>query len=666
MRAATAEEINGHIRNLDPNSFKVAFFIDRLYGSGQDRWMDALAAVLRKRGYYTIALVSIQCVGDALLTNTDASFRVDRDELVNLKGIQVFIISDTDCWIPYPQESRILANSHALLDNLDGPDPEAYLAAHVDGYIWHTLPAQERRERIIDFWTGFVSPGYNYRKDTPFYIMPIGDMALAQEMRQLRERAIVPDAILYAPGEVKFLPAPANKRIRQYTRELISYLLKEFPDFRIIFRPASPDSGNPGVKALAEEFAGESNFILDQDPDRDLSFARAAIVITDISGIEHDFAFTTLRGAISYQPWRTEGIGMTETDCGYMTATLADLGNTVRQLYSDREKVAARLLRLRKERLAKPESAFEDVADSLEDFHALRARPEWITIERRDDFAEPFDFQLVRKILDIERRDLRAWTALRAFSYHNPKNPLLAAFAFHMAVLHLPARPIIPDQKRELACLLNSPVAIKKMAEIPLELIRGLYHRSLHIRDKFQFTERMALVYELLQDFETKFPVERRFTGQYFEPSRRRQYNGWSIVVMPRKGARLSGIIIPCIYLKTNKVLKVRIFRYERNVQAIKISSLAEIHHAEFALRELNIIESTQEICFPLEIRDLVPGQPYLFMVEGDGFIGAGRSADDLRVSDYMFRGYRSVRNDPDALLALWGTNSIAYELIYK
>lgn len=664
MHESTAEEINQFIQSLDPGIFKVAFFIKNYHAGGQDKWMDDLSLVLRQRGYFTIALIATQCIRPVMFQNVDACFRVDRGAVRDLRGIQVFIITDTDFEAGYPDESRVLVSPHHLTTDIRIAYNITFPAV-VDGYIINTYPSEAERERIGEYWTGFVAPEYNLRKQTPFYLIPAAYMSLAHEIRQAQAHGADQDAILYAPTRIGFMPEWGGLRIREYGAAMISYLLKEFPDFKIIFRPYNKDLEHPDVIAIAGGFSDEKNFIFDQSSYRDKIFARSAVAITDLSTLERTFPLSTLRGAVTYQPWRKGELSTTETEFGYQTADLQDMGQAIRELLAKRGEVAARILKSRNEAMIDPESAFESIADSLEDFYHLRARPEWITIERCNRRIPPLDFQMVRKIQWLGH-DGGALTALRALCWHNSESPLLAAFAFHSMKLKLPSYSFTPAEAAIAADILNSPARIRRMTQIPLKAVRSLYYESLQIHDKYLYSERMPLVYELLQEFEASFPSERKFSGQYIEPSRKRPYNGWAIAILPRLGSRLTGIRLKCIYLRTNKKFMVRIFLYGRNEESIELSSLTEVYQAEFTPEELDITESQQEVSFPLGLDKPAAGQPYLIMVEGDGFIGVGTSANDLKMCDYMFRGYRSFRNEPGSLRALWGTDSIAYELIYE
>lgn len=435
-----AAALDAALAALPPDAFVVAFFLHALQVS-QDEWMDPLARHLRTAGFVTVGITTPRSEGQCRLDAPEYQAVVPLADIPRLTRVNVFIISDVDCLEPhFPQESRVLACCHGVLTTSD----TAYAAylhhiGLVDGWLCSCPITPRSRELVATLWKGLADSQYSRRKNRHLHFIPMGYPRLAALAEKLDAQPCRPDAIVYAPTILDYHPEIGGQRVKSHGARILRVLLRNFPDYRVVFRPYRNDLDHPVVTALHEQFRHEPRFIFDAAPERLFSFAHGATLVTDISHISASFAYVTLRAPVHFRPWQQDGPDVSRTD-GFLAArSYSGLVQAVRTALASGPELA-RELRARREREIMPfATAFADIAAMLKDFFSDNARRDWLTVERCDPAILPTEEELLRK-LHGQSPELRARLAATAVMYARPHSPLLAAFALHQAVAHFPGQ----------------------------------------------------------------------------------------------------------------------------------------------------------------------------------------------------------------------------------
>lgn len=147
--------------------------------------------------------------------------------------------------------------------------------------------------------------------------------------------------VVYAPTH----PYSANEQLtslRGHGRVIIGGLLDQ--GFAVIFRP-HPNSLVDGdahlVQAIAREFKGNPSFALDTSKDYRMTYGRADLMVTDLSGTGFTFAFTYLRPAVFFAHNAEAETGLT----GFHFEKREEVGGVARDLPSLLEQVRVNLAR---------------------------------------------------------------------------------------------------------------------------------------------------------------------------------------------------------------------------------------------------------------------------------------------------------------------------------
>ena len=432
--------LNAALTALPPDAFVVAFFIHALQVS-QDEWMEPLARHLREAGFVTVGVTTPESAERCHLDAPEYQAVLSLDDIPLLRRVNVFIISDIDCLEPlFPQQSRVLACCHGVITASDTAFT-SYLhhIGLVDGWLCSCPVTPRTRELVTHLWTGLASGEASRRKNRHLHIIPVGYPRLAALAEKLEEQSCLPDAIIYAPTLLDYFPEMGGERVKEHGARIIRVLLRNFPDYRVVFRPYRGDLDHAVVADIREQFRNEPRFVFDADPARLFSFAHGATVVTDFSHIGASFAYATLRAPVSFRPWQKSAPEMTRTEGFFTAASYTGLVRAVRTVLADGRRLAEELRARRTREIMPFATAFADIAALLKEFFADTPRQDWLTVERCNPAVAPADQELIRRMSGQSPAN-RARLAATAVTYGMPRSPLLGAFALHQAELHFPGR----------------------------------------------------------------------------------------------------------------------------------------------------------------------------------------------------------------------------------
>lgn len=434
--AALQQELSA----LPQDKFVVCFY-DRNGKHGQIEWMDALAARLRERGFVTVGLTSPGHSGKMRFGATDYTAQVDTALLEELNRINVFIVTDEDRYFSFPAASRVLGVLHGTL-NLVG---DSHLGGFIhnmprlDGWLCPFVLSEKSKKMIRKLWTGFVSPAFSWRKSPLFQIITAGYPRLALLKQRLDAIRIEPDSILYAPAYEMESQDMWGRNQSRDALPVVDALLKAFPEYKVIYRPHVTNIHHSAVETVKLVYADEPRFILDENPEREPVFARSSLLITNVSLIRKSFSYSTLRPAICYQP-EQEIAGVNKFEDGaFVTASLDNLIATVKYCLDNKEELRNRIENYRNEVMPPPESAFDDIANLLEDFYHDKPVANSVAIRR---VLPPYyhrEIQIIAHIREVERENaFEAAIAAAVATGFNRNIRLLAAFGLHTCYLLTP------------------------------------------------------------------------------------------------------------------------------------------------------------------------------------------------------------------------------------
>jgi hypothetical protein len=219
--------------------------------------------------------------------------------------------------------------------------------------------------------------------------IPSGYMKLDHNIRKLAEWGQAPDSIVFATTVMKneFAPYVA---LPDFGEPVVAALLEHFPAFKIIFRPHPHTLPFKCVSDLVERFSGNPRFRFDGDASEYMpSYARSALMVSDMSGTAFTYAFTTLRPVVFFSHNEAGGVEAAfqdvayfrhRQDIGFVTTCIDDLVAKVRLALEQREAMRTRIQAFRDGMMYNLGHVEDGFVESLDWIMAGEMRPEWTTL----------------------------------------------------------------------------------------------------------------------------------------------------------------------------------------------------------------------------------------------------------------------------------------------
>lgn len=494
-------DLQNYLNDLPPKQPVIGFFVNRVYHN-QHKWLDAIAAKCRERGYTTIGLMTESSKDLCEFRQVDVKAIISPYNMRELKRINMFILSEIDAAFQFPPESKVLGCQHALYCNQDNLTLASYSRwMHMlDGFIIPMQLSAAQRQNVPLLWNNFLSKKYGERKRDDFYIFPAPYPRLAMMQQELAKWQRKPDSIIYAPVWATHSPHRGGMRIRDYGAPMLGRLLEEFPSMNIIFRPSFQDVGNPEVLKILDAYSSSARFIFDCNIEQVPAFSRGAILITDISFVGKSFTFSTLRPAIEYQPWTQGEAGLDKNAGCYREYSLDALVAQIRDMLDSPEKYAKSLEAMRDQLVVPLENGLDHLADMIEHFLAGEPENGWLHIPRF--FSQPPDDADVVRRLEKHAAGREDFPAALAAMSALPESPLLTAYAIHMGKLRNPSFPRFLKVGDPWSSILGNGVQLPiPYEEIPPDMVVKLYMLALKEKQHNQDSQGAALVLKLMKEF---------------------------------------------------------------------------------------------------------------------------------------------------------------------
>lgn len=494
--------LNQILQGLPRDAFTVGFFIHN-HDKSQDEWLNPLAKCANAAGMATVGILTPESAKACSLDNASIQTIMQPHEIRNIRGIDVFVICDTDAGRAiYPEESRVLGSFHGMEIRCESAMP--YMtpsASFLDGWLCPYPLSDYTKKAVKNLWDNlFAASGY-LRKSRHFYIIPAGYPRLGLLRKQILATNIEPDAIVYAPCGIAFAPEMGGARVKDSGEIIIKALLENFPDKKVIFRPYLPDLANPIILNLIEKFRHEKRLLIDKNPDRLFSFSRGAMMISDISSICESFAFSTNRCSAHFQPWRS-----CETHSPWpghwIVSEITELISTIKSALASLPKNLAR----ERQTFAMPaDNALENIIALLKDFKADKPHADWLRISRNDPAKTASAVEAIKR---CEGQDIlaRPCVSTAAAFFGNGFNPLAKAYSSHQRLFWRPDFTPIHFMEDFIREPLEALTGIKPLEKPDVESTRALYSQAIASAAQKNNQEEYQIACRLARGFNAAFP----------------------------------------------------------------------------------------------------------------------------------------------------------------
>lgn len=193
------------------------------------------------------------------------------------------------------------------------------------------------------------------------------------------------DCIIYAPTNV----SQARSSVGRHGYDIVSRLLKAFPDKCIVLRPYPGNIGNEALR-FVDDLRDEPRFVIDESTDGLAFQDRAATVVTDYSSYAVTFAFASRTPAV-FCSFGGDGPGDADPaladpywDCvGFRVPTIEGLVGAVRESLADDGRRAAQIDSFAKDYLYNPGRTCDYIAAQIPVFMARGTSEDYLDVPRR-------------------------------------------------------------------------------------------------------------------------------------------------------------------------------------------------------------------------------------------------------------------------------------------
>jgi hypothetical protein len=129
-------------------------------------------------------------------------------------------------------------------------------------------------------------------------IVPGGYMKLDRFMREFEARRVDAKSLVYAPTVTGYGFDDIGSLVPS-GRDIVAALLEAAPDHEVIFRPHPHTLQTDAVRQIVDEFRTNPRFTLDDDASSYVgTYARARLMVSDLSGTAFTYALATLRPVV--------------------------------------------------------------------------------------------------------------------------------------------------------------------------------------------------------------------------------------------------------------------------------------------------------------------------------------------------------------------------------
>jgi hypothetical protein len=291
-------------RSMDPSQKSVGiYFPTAAYRKNVGR----IAVRLRNKGFNVFNIIGESC-NDEVEKEKFTFFggRFGGPEFIrSMDFLQVFIFPHIASYLP--ANARRIYFPHDMHDWADwavnqgeGRFDETILREMIESIDYFFMPLKYDVERIEQRISA-CKKKFSIQKEV--CLIPGGYIKLDRNLEYFEKNKEDSKTLIYATTVSGTDGMVGPLYHLQYSEKIIDEILKQIPDYELIFRPHPHTRKDPEVCTLVKKFKSRPNFVLDDNPSSYMAhYAKAAIMITDMSGTAYTYAFSTLRPVVFFNP----------------------------------------------------------------------------------------------------------------------------------------------------------------------------------------------------------------------------------------------------------------------------------------------------------------------------------------------------------------------------
>lgn len=231
-------------------------------------------------------------------------------------------------------------------------------------------------------------------------VIPVGYPQIDALIRKAEQFAGIKDVIVFAPTRCTLPVWEKYSALAHNGYEIVAALLREFPQYNIVFKPHPADFNEPMVKKISDEFCSHTNFKLDMSSSsyHEL-YARSALMISDFSSTAYTFALGTETPVVFYSAieddmpaaLKEESYCAQRQDVGLIAKNIDELILNAKSLLTKEEsaKFARSIENLRGKYLFFAGSSERRIVEVIKDILTNRRDDDWITFDNRERTSIP-------------------------------------------------------------------------------------------------------------------------------------------------------------------------------------------------------------------------------------------------------------------------------------
>ncbi len=441
-------------------------------------------------------------------------FRVDRQQLKDLRGVRVFVCTD-QYENDFPDAAYVAAFPHSFLgysSPLAFPGWQRRMFFQ-DAYFTTTPQTLRDAALIRKELEGSCNPAHVRRK-RPFYtFFPVGCPRIATVQAHLKEMTCEQDSILYAPTGYWANPNdPRNRMIGDFAPAMIDALLQDFPAYRVCFRPCVTSWNHPDVQKLISLFEGHPRFAVSRDFDHLPEFARAATLITEYSNIGEVFALSALRPEIR-RTLEAQRKHLSITPTGVQVSVLDHVSKSVKiALDMPKERWGRHIRTCYGQYIYDPAQTMPRIRQALLAVSRGESLRESVAVQRVEGKKKAWDKKDF--LLRILRSGSLEQHCARDFWRSYPDEPAaLAVFLLVMRTIYPPYRicaELTQAQREYMERMTGTPLSEEKtFSEVDAGMLKPLLLQSLRVARQENDAALCNILLSLLKNIEDPLRISR-------------------------------------------------------------------------------------------------------------------------------------------------------------
>jgi hypothetical protein len=217
-------------------------------------------------------------------------------------------------------------------------------------------------------------------------LIPGGYPKLDRLIRYCETQPEPGQTLVYAPT-VTGLEFADVTSVAEHGDGIIRQLLAHFPNHEVVFRPHPHSREDEAVRRIRETYQSHPRFMYDGEAsDTRQTYARAALMVSDLSGTAYTYALSTLRPVVFYSAREDEverrygdlRYVQDRTRVGAVVRNVDDLVEAVEGLMRHPGEWSERIREYRKSLIYNLGSSERYFVESIENICGHRRRPEWV------------------------------------------------------------------------------------------------------------------------------------------------------------------------------------------------------------------------------------------------------------------------------------------------